>query len=587
MGSINYTLLEEQMIKRVAGIRAEYISKNNSIGNEALDAMSSVIVDYSAKNHSNYVFVNKSVDKYIYEMVEKIVITLFSEKKIPVSTGFTINTNAGPQKVRIMEMFEIYKSAPLFAIIKVENNKPVLYLFKEYGLQNRLPESVITDVASKLGVSDYHYISLVEENAYSEIINHNDDVEDASRGTNVFSFRDFFVDNFGEDEYREFKRFIGRLNSFIKECLGYSVVKTLTPNAMFSFKKEVEAEIINYPYYESMVNDDGITYEQLEQLKSQYIDNKYYMAVLNEGDFNSRFNVEGCQFAESFITSEWLYQSIPESGKMDLTAIAMGYFKSIEQMLYTFTFSHVGENKWIDTWDRPDNWETIPARERRWQSQVNANTVKSKKTFIMLERMINFVKDYDDMFNDVSTRDYLVERLHDAQQLRNGYFHKDNLSETEKVKKARDDAFVIYLLLFGSITASSQAKAILGIPEDDIQFDMLSEYVHCNSAMTYYFEEDGQMVVALGQNDEGVTYSRDGIATYTGIYMNKLVGMPAEKEVITLKEAHDIKKERISFDKSTVPAKIYKGTFVTCKEGILISGPKTLIWDNGIFICNM
>lgn len=66
--------------------------------------------------------------------------------------------------------------------------------------------------------------------------------------------------------------------------------------------------------------------------------------------------------------------------------------------------------------------------------------------------------------------------------------------------------------------------------------------------------------------------------------MNILLGLLAETEILTFGRIPSLQKEKVSFDKFTIPSKIYKGTFVTCNEGILISGPKQLIWDNGVFL---
>lgn len=582
MGKIDYSSLENQMMKRIAVIRAEYASDNNGISEEVFDAMNSSLFNYRPKNERNYEFVIKSVDKYLYEIIEEVIIKLFSHNQIPVSTKFVMNINGNFNKVDIKELFIDYKKAPLFAIIKKDNDIPVLYMFKNYGVHNTLSNYRLSQILTSLGVKEYRYVSFVEKYAYSEIINYNDDYSDITRGTNIYSIKDFFIDNFGEEEYKEFKEFADRLNAMIKSCLGYSILKTLTPNALFSFKKEVEKEIINYPYHKEIVNKTGITDNQYRLLKSQYVDKKYYKAVINEGDFNSRFGVDGCQFAESFITAEWLYQSIQEVGKMDLTAIAMGYFKSIEQLLYVFIFSHIGEKKWIDTYDRPNDWQNIPINKRKWQSPVNEKTVYLKKKYIMFERMINFIKEYEDLFIDISIRDYLVERLKDAQQLRNGYFHKDNLSEEDKVKKARDDAFIIYFILLGSMRSSEQINDIMGIPGNEVQFDMLCEYIDCNSKLSYYFEMNGIDTVALGLNDENVAYSKDGKPKYSGIYMNKL-NIPVETEIIRVKESKSISRERLYFDKDNVPKRIYIGKFEMCKEGIRIAGTKKLIWDNGLF----
>lgn len=583
MGKIDYRLIKKRVLLKIKGIRNEYaITEERDLG-ESNEAINSKILDFTADNHTSYEFVNASVKKCIYEQLESILLTLFTDAGVQVSNSIKLNTQGDMKNMPLMTMFNIYKSAPAFVMVKIENNEPVMYCFKEFGLDQRMPENVMSDLIGKLGIKNYHYISLVEESAYTEILNHNEDLSDRSRGTNAYSFKDFFVSNFGDEEYAEFKLFIDSLTGEIKNYLGFSIVKTLTPNALFSFKKTVEKEILNYKYGASVSGTNGITVAQLDTLKKQYFGEKFYKALTSEGDFNNRFNIDGCQFAESFITSEWLYQSLPNVGKIDLTAIAMGYFKAIEELLFVFVTAHADEGKWIDTYDRPDQWQAIQLRDRKWQVPVNARSMKNKKRFIMIKRMINFLNDYDDLFNDITLRSYLVERLHNAQQLRNGYFHKDNLSEMEIVIKARDDAFVIFMLLFGSMKISNEGKQILGIPIGEVQFDMLSDYINYHCHMSYYYGDENCLTTAIGQADNKVEYDENGKASFTGIYFNRLVNFPSDKKILSLQDMCTIQKEKVHFDSETVPVKIYKGTFTTCAEGINISGPQKLIWENGKF----
>ena len=202
----------------------------------------------------------------------------------------------------------------------------------------------------------------------------------------------------------------------------------------------------------------------------------------------------------------------------------------------------------------------------------------------MMERMIYFLNDYNDLFSDNCVRDYLVERLKEIQQLRNGYFHKENLSDMDIVKKAREDAFIIYLLLFGSMNTTEKIKKLMGIPSEIIHFELLCDYVSCNCHMSYYFENNGEMVLAIGQQDDGVIYSRDGKATYTGVYFNIITGKSCEDKVLSLEEIANNPKQKIKFDANSVPETIYKGSFIPDKDGILVSGPIKKIWDKGRFL---
>lgn len=55
-----------------------------------------------------------------------------------------------------------------------------------------------------------------------------------------------------------------------------------------------------------------------EELQQRYFNKKLFLAMLSNRDF-----------AESFITSEWLYDSMKKAQAIDLTVIGTGYFKAI------------------------------------------------------------------------------------------------------------------------------------------------------------------------------------------------------------------------------------------------------------------
>ena len=66
---------------------------------------------------------------------------------------------------------------------------------------------------------------------------------------------------------------------------------------------------------------------------SAYVGNRLYKTMIGQNEY-----------AESFITSEWLYHSLKGTENYDLTAIISGYLKSIEQLLYTVVMMNI-DNK--------------------------------------------------------------------------------------------------------------------------------------------------------------------------------------------------------------------------------------------------
>ena len=62
---------------------------------------------------------------------------------------------------------------------------------------------------------------------------------------------------------------------------------------------------------------------EFNKMRQQFIERKHFLLMLGNHDF-----------AESFITAEWLRDSMKKAQAIDLTVIGIGYFKTVEQLLY-------------------------------------------------------------------------------------------------------------------------------------------------------------------------------------------------------------------------------------------------------------
>ena len=571
----DYNRYEEALIKKTVGVRADYLSHKNKTGADGRDALNSMLFNIKDEEQESFEFVHKTVNYYMSRTIECIIMDLCKERSIS-STLYL--EDAG---IPIVETFREYSAAPLFAIL-IGDKDPILYLFKNYGMHNTIRPEVLLKMMEYIGIEKYTYISMTEDKAYTEVLNHNDDLNDESRGTNIYSFKYLFVSHFGEEEYEEFKRFEERVVKRVKDILGYTIVKQLTPNGLFSFKRTFEKEIVKYPYYDKIDNsslDSGI----VDKVLKQYIDDGYYTALLNEGSFSDLFDIEDVSFSESFITAEWLYQSMPNVGKIDLTTISIGYIKAIEQLVFVYMSTWYGKDKFIDTYDRKGRTNT-PDTKDEWQSVITKFTVKNKKKFIMLQRLINFMEDNDDIYNVVNVKPYLIERLKEVKELRNGYFHKDNLSEREIVDKARESAFVIFMLLLGSVKAEEEGKSILGIQSNHNEFEKLCDFTNCNNLMAYYYEVAGTTKFAIGHRDEDIMISDDGKASYSGVYFNEFKSLSEDTRFLRITEIGSLEKNIVKFNEDIIPKRIYKKEMTPCKTGFEITGSKELIWDDGKFL---
>ncbi len=573
----DYNRYEEKLIKSVVGVQADYLSHKNMIEDNSRDAINGRLFNFKDEEQEKSEFVYGTVNDYMSKTIESIITDLCKEHGIIATSHLKVYGN----RVPIANLFKDYSASPLFAIV-INDKEPILYLFKNFGLNNMIKPQLMSKIMGLIAIEKYHFVSMTEDKAYAEVLNHNDDLNDESRGTNIYSFKHFFVSYFGTEEYEEFKKFEERVVKRVKSILGYTIVKQLTPNGLFSFKRRFEKEIVKYPYYEK-IDNSSLNRGIVDKVLKQYIDDGYYTAMLNDGSFSEVFDINGVSFNESFLTAEWLYQSLPDASKIDLTTISIDYIKAVEQLLFVFMSTWYGKDKFIDTYDRKGRTNT-PDTKDEWQSDITKFTVKNKKKYIMLQRLINFMEDNDDIYNIVDVKPYLIERLNEVPDLRNGYFHKDNLSEREIVDKARESAFVIFMLLLGSVKVGEEGKSILGIKSNHNEFEMLCAYTNCNNLMAYYYEVDNTMKVAIGHRDENIIFFDDGTASYSGVYFNEFKFLSEDTNALGFTEVGGLEKSIVKFNEDNIPKKIFKRDMKYCKTGLEITGSKELIWDDGKFL---
>lgn len=155
-------------------------------------------------------------------------------------------------------------------------------------------------------------------------------------------------------------------------------------------------------------------------------------------------------FAISFITSEWFYTMYQLTENLDLTNIVAGYLKSIEQLL--FAVIQLSEDTGI----------TIKSKGRDIVQFSKENDDIIDTTLGSLEQVIA----HNGRILDVNryAKEYIVEAIDDwRDKQRNGYFHKHNLHDTEKVDEIREKAFQLYFLILGSCTIRDEQFVHMGI----------------------------------------------------------------------------------------------------------------------------
>ena len=461
-------------------------------------------------------------------------------------------------------------------IVKAVVHDDCLYVFRRFGLQRRFPDELIDRVKGELKVSDYKYIIPIEGDAFAEIINHNDDESDPSRGTHSYTFEYFFSEFFPAGEYEEFKKYYDEYVQAVKAYFGIAVVKTLRPNALFSYKRSVREEIRSFDYQKHLAKfcpNAALSSQQQAVIEDQFFQQGFSAVLTGK-----------LPFAKCFMTAEWLFDSFKETpGSIDLTPISMGYFKALEQFLYDFIGYHTTEKDGVIR-------EIQLKKNDPWESFTDA-IYTDRKNDITMGTMAKFLRNrvQQDMLRreiDRNTATLIRELLSKASGLRNGYFHKDNIDVWEKVKTDRELAYLVFYLVLGAYKFEGDAKSHFEFvaPQQKTESQKLFEYIHALSFVTdtlerplIYLGDDAEKSPwVVPEHDNFIEYDEYGDPTYSGMYYY-IIG----QQQFTQKFLED-----------NLPSVICEGRLILGKGdnqplGIKVTGPEKVIFKDGKFLGNL
>lgn len=260
---------------------------------------------------------------------------------------------------------------------------------------------------------------------------------------NCVLFEDFVEDLCGIDEKLSFQNAMVNFKSEMHKIIGYQITELCSSYNLMKMKEQLEEEIKSFDYnkikekrfeewQQRWPSVSDIREETFNTIKSTFLEGGRYKVLLGNVDF-----------AESFITSEWLYKKYFAFDELDNTFIVAGFLKSIEQLLWRIIF--------------------MLGQGRHLRGVVISDSTEEEidKTLGALQYFLSD-RDNADLFQNVFTTsrqfviNYLKRQISDwRKQYRNGYFHKHNLKEKECIEEIREETYFLYLLILGSINLSS------------------------------------------------------------------------------------------------------------------------------------
>ena len=544
------------------------------------------IIDIGGADYRSYDFIMKQCNSIIIEMIPYLVMELMKVYEISAQF-YAINQNdAHVFSVKENENWPDYveqsNRKKIFAFSCKGDAKEGLYVFKEFGIGNHIPESLLNTVKSQYGLKRHCYVSMVEKDAYAEILNHNDDEKNPTRGTGIYSLKQIFDAFFGVNEYVVFKKYTEVFTEKVKNYFGFEIVRTLKPNTLHNFRKVVRDNLESFDVAE-LDTESRISEEQRELIKKHFYEEKCYELLIGSSDF-----------AQSYMTAEWLFESLGNAGNIDLTSIAMGYFKAIEQLLFYFIKLHVKENDPVTRYIYVGKGK--PYANDRGYAELSENLMEDddKTKYINLSALTGFFG----FFNERTSRyyyrnkdllvagitdgtyEYIIDVLTGIVGLRNEYFHKHNLKNWDSVVEAKNSARLVFYLILGAYRIDENDKQQLGLitSEKHDNYYCLCEYLNgCNVSkdgleipIFYMNGETDPYSFWMGYRDDFIEYDNYGEPVYSGAYFRQL---------------HDMK-HITKATRDTLPEEIWEGVLKISRSvpvQIEPSGPLKKIYKDGEF----
>ncbi len=552
---IDYLTIEQKYLNKVQELRNSYAPVDGlEIQHDALSSENTLFC-ITEERYKKYRNMLDEFERISSRMLQEIISALLKEYN----------------KLNVIAVNEV----PIYALIFVENGINKLFYFKKYGILSQFDRLIIRSLSESMAIkrmvlNEIHYVSMVKRNAASYDFNHSyDNCE--------MTIKEFFHMFFDDKEYIAFERMEKHFSETAKMYIGHTVVKTLSPYALYSFKRYIDS-YIHGQEFASIIDESNakgnIDKASADKINKQFFENSHYSALVGE-----------TSFSQSLITAEWMYYSLNEAVNIDLTIIALGFFKAFEQVLLNYTLLHCGENRKIK--------KLFPTGKDDRLIDLTDENVQRNQINTMIDSLIKFYINNKDLFCDEingKAKNYIISVFEKIKFLRNGYLHRDNIEDKKIIDEARQTTYLALYYLLGSYRFRDDDKVSFSIPlNSKLDYLRLHEHMSFYAHRVYYIGVDGKPEFAAGAlKDTGVTYDKYGNANYSKSFINVFLTVGIEKTVIPL---NDFKQNKIStewreLDFTESNLIVMEGEMRPTESGVEFTGPLRTLYKNGKYMAN-
>lgn len=476
--------------------------------------------------------------------------------------------------------------------VEYSHDAPFIFIIKEnherigYRLADFLEDEDINSILKSNHVDKAIILRTSKGKQTNKLIElENQQYKDTNVNIRALSIHEFYLKQFGEEEYKAFIDSIDNYLNVTKEITGYKSVKFLSKMNLasikiFEQKKLRDWDYLNYRYQIINASDKkvqnylyltqkDIIFENLDDMHKSYIFDKLYETMVGSNEY-----------ATSFITSEWLYDSFKGKKNFDYTSVVSGYLKSIEQLLYKIVmlnidndckiamkrdmlkkafrqnipvfelidnkFNKVPGNKQGNNY-RPTNYPYIEFTEH--QKEFMDSSIGTFEYFLRCNKHIFSNPDNAKTVTDMISC-FRIE-------CRNGFFHTHNLNDWDLVEKIRRNAFYLYFVLLGSCIITEERKHELNLIHHD-QFDELCkkirEFNRYNLYFVFEYDDGIKQNLVYDIHNNTIEFNDDGVEHYDGPLFYKVDEFEDSLKKIDKGELED---KKLYLTRDNLPKKIF------------------------------
>ena len=338
------------------------------------------------------------------------------------------------------------------------------------------------------------------------------------------SLEEFFNEFFTNEDYRTYVSLVREVVSKSYRHVGIRTVTSLTSHYLPHFLEFAKDIIREYPYDQRQYSILSRMNSQAFQWFGQGVISDNDLKIINFSFINKRRYeaLTGSEdFAHSFITSEYLYQTLGDYNRFDYTAIVTGYLKSIEQLLYKTINVALNDNHIEDLWIQArryynnNQFRTNP--NKRGKKQVKFTQANVQHFDTSFAAMVYLLNSYENGWAVSKTAKDIITAylLTFCDECRNEHFHKDNINDIKEVEKIRNNAYMLMYYILGGYNyskASIDEKVVLGIIDNSFE-RMYHEIMRFGTGSYYrlHFDSNASVYVALPMKQIAPSYDENGL----------------------------------------------------------------------------